>query len=104
MHEKKDDDLLKIRENKNITVIEFMNDDLLNYDFSQDSVVFTNSTCWGKEMLKQISIRAEKMNKNNFLINTDQQLILNSKNWLKFKPISVKMSWGIAKAFISRKL
>jgi SAM-dependent methyltransferase len=99
-----DEDLIHIKKNKNFTKLEFINDDLLNYDFSKDNVVFTNSTCWGEEMLKKISLKAEKMNKDNIIINTDQQLFLNSKNWLKLKPINVKMSWGMARTFISKRL
>lgn len=99
-----DDDLLNIRKNKNFTKLEFINNDLLNYDFSKDSIVFTNSTCWGEDMLKKISIKAEQMKKDNIIINTDQQLYLNSKSWLKLKPINIKMSWGVAKTFISKKI
>lgn len=76
----------------------------MNYDFSKDSIVFTNSTCWGEDMLKKISIKAEQMKKDNIIINTDQQLYLNSKSWLKLKPINIKMSWGVAKTFISKKI
>lgn len=89
---------------KEFAEIEFINGDFNNVDLSPYDVVFTNSTCWNELMLKQISLKIKKMKKNSIVINTDQKLFLENNNWMKIKPFSVNMSWGIAKTFISRKL
>jgi hypothetical protein len=81
----------------------FINKDLLEYDFSNDDVVFTNSTCWNKRTLELISIKSNDMKLSSYLINTDQELNL-SQSWKRVLTLNTQMSWGIARTFINKRI
>lgn len=86
------------------TQVNFLCQNLNDYDFSNHTVVFTNSTCWGDDTIKLLSLKLQFMKTNSFFIYTDNRKFNLNKGWNKLPPIDLKMSWGIAKTFICRKI
>ena len=84
--------------------IEFLNGDFLNYDLSDVSFVFANSTCFSMELMEKISLKAEELKGGSFFVTFTKELLNLSDNWIVKDGFKKIMSWGIATVFIHYKI
>ena len=90
--------------NNNLPNILFINNDFLNENLSEGSLIFTNSTCFTQELLDKI---AEKVNKEVkigcIVVTTTRPLKLDKEKWDILKGVKRMMSWGVASIFVHKK-
>ena len=90
--------------NNNLPNILFINNDFLNENLSEGSLIFTNSTCFTQELLDKI---AEKVNKEVkigcIVVTTSRALKFDKEKWEILKGVKRMMSWGIASIFVHKK-
>jgi hypothetical protein len=78
--------------------------DFFNQDWSDASVVFTNSTCFTKSILDEIFEKSLSLPKGAILINTSHKMPKKLiDKWQCITPFKRLMSWGVGKIFIYRK-
>ncbi len=74
------------------------------HNWSNASMVFTNSTCFDKKVLNEIFNKANDLTKGSIFINTTTTMPKKFKeNWHHVTPFNRLMSWGIGKIFIYRR-
>lgn len=78
---------------KKDTDIQFFNEDILKYDFTDGDIIFLNATCFPAEAWKQINLKLGKLKKGARVICTTKELS-NPKFTLAHQG-SHLMSWGI---------
>ena len=77
---------------------------IFEHDWSNASLVFTNSTCFRNPMMEQIFVKANALNRGAIFINTTQKMPKKyTHQWQYITPFHRLMSWGVAKIFIHRK-
>lgn len=89
---------------RNVPNLNFVKGNLLQYDWTRGSVVFTNATCFNAEIMKNIYNKAILLPKGSFFINTTLSMPKEyRKNFIALTPFDRMMSWGKAKIYIFRK-
>jgi hypothetical protein len=84
--------------------LKFINSDMFADDWSNGSVIFTNSTCFSKSMMNDIFDKATNLSKGTIFINTTQQMPKNYlSQWQYVTPFQRLFSWGTCRIFIYRK-
>jgi hypothetical protein len=91
---------------KNYTtpLLEVHHGDFLNFDWSNSSVLFANSTCFSHELMLSLSRKAEETKKGTFFITFTKKLPELSENWMICEGFRRLMSWGIATIYIHLKI
>jgi hypothetical protein len=87
-----------------IPEIEYIEGSFFEKEWTNPSMVFSNSTCFSKDIMDNIFERANELPRGTFFINTSQRMskkILDKWNYLT--PFQRVMSWGTARIFIYRK-
>lgn len=80
--------------------VEFIKGSIFEVDWSDASVIFANSTCFGYEHIVQISQIPCKP--GTFAISMTRPLL--HSHWQVLESLNKPTSWGYAKIFIQRKL
>jgi hypothetical protein len=89
---------------RKIPEFEVINGDFLNYDWTDASFVFANSTCFTPELMQSLAKKAEELKPGAFFVTFTKKLPVISNNWdlrLGFRRL---MSWGIATIYIHKKI
>ena len=82
--------------------IHLMHSDFLHADFSDATLVFINATAFFGESLHAINHRLKQIKKGTTVITTSKKL--SSDDFIVIKITTVKMSWGLVKAFIQERI
>jgi len=82
--------------------MEFVHGDAAFIDWHDADVVFMNASCFGHELMTQLSKTANKMRSGTFVITTTVPLRLMSFELVELLPL--EENWGNATAFVYRKL
>jgi len=92
--------------NQKLPELESVNGDFLKYSWSNASVVFANSTCFSKDLMEQILLKAELLRKGAIVITFTKKLpgTSRSPNWEVHEGFRRYMSWGIATVYIHKKV
>lgn len=77
--------------------------DLNILDWTDGSVVFANSTCFGVEMMLKIADVASNMKIGSYFISLSYQLNEERSGFTLLEEVRYEMSWGHADWFIHRK-
>lgn len=72
--------------------IQFINDDILNVDFSQADILFINATCYSDELLRGILDRLNQLKKGSRVIITSKEM--SNDNFQCIDNQIQLMSWG----------
>ena len=85
--------------------IEFICGNFINFDLSQASFIFCNSTCFSNELLLNISRKVSKEVPVGCIVITLTKKLpfLNTNEWDIKKGFKRLMSWGLATIFVHRK-
>jgi len=84
--------------------LNFIEGNFIQHNWSNASMVFTNSTCFDKNVLNEIFHKANDLSKGSIFINTTTMMPKKFKeNWHYVTPFNRLMSWGVAKIFIYRR-
>lgn len=78
--------------------IEYINADILNYNWTDASIIFANSTCFGSDMMKEIG----KVELNIGVIGISFTEVFIGDGWIILESIRKNMSWGQATVYIQR--
>ena len=90
--------------NKYKPIVNYIEGSFFDHEWSNASVVFSNSTCFDKYMMDEIFVKAESLPKGTIFVNTSQKMPKNlSINWQVITPFQRVMSWGLARVFIYRR-
>ena len=85
-------------------VVEFYNGDFLEHDWSNASVIFSNSICFNASIKKTIIKKLEKLREGVYFITTCRFFPNNSDLfWDQLFSFKSKLSWGGAQVFIFQK-
>lgn len=87
-----------------LPILEFYNEDFLNFDWKEASFVFANSTCFSAELMQSLSKKAEELPKGTFFVTFTKRLPNLSENWEVKEGFRRLMSWGIATVYVHRKI
>lgn len=88
-----------------IPEIKFINDDFLQHNWSDASFVFSNCTCYSKNIMNGIFENANLLRKGSFFVTTTVPMPKNFRNnWYSIPVFQRLMSWGTAHVYIYRKL
>jgi len=92
--------------NHKLPIIENVNGDFLLYEWTDASVVFANSTCFSKDLMEKIRIKAELLRKGTFVITFTKKLPGSSKSplWQVQDGFKRYMSWGVATVYIHKRV
>ena len=83
---------------------EVYNGNFLQYDWSEASFLFANSTCFSLELMNSLSQKAEQLKKATIFVTFTKKLPNLSENWEIRDGFRRVMSWGIATIYVHRKL
>jgi len=89
---------------KKIPDYEVINGDFLQYDWSDASFVFANSTCFTPELMSSLATKAEDLKPGTFFVTFTKRLPGLSNNWELRDGFRRLMSWGIATIYIHKKI
>lgn len=80
--------------------------DFLNVDWSNASLIFTNSTCFSSQLMNDLSLKAQSLRKGAIFVTFTKRLpnLWVSGNWEIKNGFRRLMSWGIATVFIHHKI
>lgn len=70
-------------------------------DWSDATVLFANSTCFGRTFTRQVAQKAEACREGCFFINFTDSMSKHSGCWTLLEKAEYTMSWGMACVFIS---
>lgn len=70
-------------------------------DWSDATVLFANSTCFGSEFTKLVAQKAEVCRKGTFFINFTNPIARHSGCWTTLEAANYSMSWGSACVYIA---
>lgn len=109
-YEKESKEIFKSRKdlfekhNNFIPELKMVKGDFFEHDWTNASMVFTNSTCFSKSVINEIFEKALYLPKGSFFINTSQAMPKKlMANWHYIPPFQRLMSWGVARLFIYRR-
>ncbi len=95
--------LLKLKEIlKSDVPIEFINDDIKNYDFTDGNIIFAHATCFSEELLKSIFEKIKKLKPNSYIIIVTKELKADFLKLLFQKEF--RFSWGYGLVRIYEKI
>lgn len=84
--------------------LDFINGNFFRHDWSNASMVFSNSTCYDKKVMDELFQKANYLKKGSIFINTTTLMPKKYKdNWHYVTPFSRLMSWGIGKIYIYKR-
>jgi len=89
---------------KKIPEFEIVCGDFIQYDWSDASFIFANSTCFTPELMTALSQKAEELKPGTFFITFTKRLPNLSNNWELRDGFRRLMSWGIATIYIHKKI
>lgn len=78
--------------------IKFINNDFLNIDFADATLIFINATAFFGEIWEQLNTKLTQINGDLTIITISKKI--TAKNFKLAKSTHVEMSWGIATAHI----
>lgn len=81
--------------------IKFIHGDAVFVDWHDADVVFMNASCFGHDLMTQLSEHASKMKSGSFIITTTVPLFLMAFELVEL--ISLRENWGNATAFVYKK-
>ena len=86
--------------------IEFICGNFINFDLTEASFIFCNSTCFSNELLLNISKKINKEAQVGCIVITFTKKLpfLNTKEWDIKKGFKRLMSWGLATVFVHRRI
>ncbi|CDZ76045.1 Histone methylation protein DOT1 [Legionella massiliensis] len=93
--------MLKTEYQENGSCIEFKNNDFLQVELTDASLVFINATAFLGEVWLAISKHLEQLKPGALVISTSKPL--RSKQFLTIHKTKVAMTWGIVSAFIQQR-
>lgn len=97
--------LPKIPKIPKIPGVKLINDSFFEQDWTDASMVFSNSTCFEKDILEQIFEKSILLPRGAFFVHTTQKM---PKKYLRsFNSVTEfqrLMSWGVCRIFIHRKI
>lgn len=108
-----DNDIVDIIRNNNTlidpktdsTKLMLHNSDFLQFDWSEASVLFANSTCFSSDLMFQLAKKAsETLRKGAIFITFTKKLPDLGENWTIKTGFRRLMSWGIATIYIHIKI
>lgn len=100
-------EFLKLKQDSSFSKLpqmELINDDFLNYDWSESSLVFANSTCFSQELMSSIANKAEELKQGSIFVTFTKKLPDLSDKWLVCDGFRRLMSWGIATVYVHKKI
>ena len=71
--------------------------ELSDGDWTDGDIVFANSTCFSRDLMNSIAVKAGKLKSGSIIITLTQQL--NNPELKMFKERQFAMSWGPATAY-----
>ena len=80
--------------------VRFINDDMFNYNWTDATCFFANSTCFDEDLIKKISNYPVKS--GTVCISTTKRMLKSS--WQLLETCHKDMSWGKATVYIHKKL
>ena len=86
--------------------IEFICGNFINFDLTEASFIFCNSTCFSNELLLNISKKLSKEVQVGCIVITFTKKLpfLNTEEWEIKKGFKRLMSWGLATVFVHRRI
>ena len=81
--------------------IKFIHGDAVFINWHDADVVFINATCFGHDLMAQLSEPANKMKSGSFIITTTVPLFLMSFELVEL--MTLRENWGNATAFVYKK-
>ena len=84
--------------------MQFINDDIITYDWSDGDLLFANSTCFDPALMEKIADAALRCKKGTFMITFTKALPNKDGVWKVHEGRSYPMSWGPATVFIQEKV
>ncbi len=87
---------------KKARVLDFINANFLNCDFSDATLVFINATAFFGETWSKINQHMQQVNTGTIIITTSKKL--SSEAFIVTKITTVYMSWGPVKAYIQERI
>lgn len=85
--------------------LEIINGDFLQYDWSDASFLFANSTCFSPELMNSLTEKAEvELKVGSIFVTFTKKLPNLSEKWEIRDGFRRVMSWGIATVYVHRKL
>lgn len=84
------------------SIIDFINEDFLEYDFSDADIVFTHSTCFSEELMENVKRRLERLKKGARVITATKTL--DSGLFTLIKQEEYQFSWGRATVYFYTKI
>ena len=82
---------------------EVYNGDFLQFDWSEASFLFANSTCFSAELMNSLSQKADELKKGAIFVTFTKKLPNLSEKWEIRDGFRRVMSWGIATIYVHRK-
>jgi hypothetical protein len=83
---------------------EVYNGNFLQFDWTDASFIFANSTCFSVDLMNSLTEKAEKLNKGTIFVTFTKKLPNLSENWEIRDGFRRVMSWGIATIYVHRKI
>jgi hypothetical protein len=88
-----------------IPEVKLINDSFFEQDWSNASMVFSNSTCFEKDILEQIFEKSLLLPRGAIFVHTTQKMPKKyTKSFNSVTAFQRLMSWGVCRIFIHRKI